>query len=386
MKTEEQLLNIIKNVIVNDTENAKIVTLNALELKNVEKLAAKHDLTHFIGVAADNHTLNIPKEQNTLIRNMMFTTAARMEQLNFEFLQICKTLQNFKIVYMPLKVAIIKQYYPQSWMRTSCDIDILVHENEAYKAAEILCKKNGYTVKSKNYHDYSLIKKSGIGTHLELHFNLKETYDNLDSILDKVWQYSFPKKDGGFEYCMKPEFFMFHQYAHAYYHFVSGGCGIRMVLDLFLLNKKFNFNSEEVEELLKKANILKFARQLKKLGEVWFCNEAADELTNLMQDYIFTGGVYGTEFNLVAMQQQKRGGKFKYAVSKFWLPFKTAKNNYPILNKCPAMYPLIQIKRWGNLIFCGGIKRSVRNLSVNRHISEEKSQNIKKMMEELDLL
>ncbi|MBO4954226.1 MAG: nucleotidyltransferase family protein, partial [Clostridia bacterium] len=33
------------------------------------------------------------------------------------------------IDFMPLKGAVIRQYYPEPWMRTSCDIDIHVKKD-----------------------------------------------------------------------------------------------------------------------------------------------------------------------------------------------------------------------------------------------------------------
>ena len=35
-------------------------------------------------------------------------------------------IKKVQIPFLPLKGSVIRQYYPEPWMRTSCDIDILV--------------------------------------------------------------------------------------------------------------------------------------------------------------------------------------------------------------------------------------------------------------------
>ena len=71
-------------------------------------------------------------------------------------------------------------------MRTSCDIDILVREQDIDTAAQAIGEKLGYRYESKNYHDISLKSESGV--HLELHFSLKENEENIDGLLSDCWQ------------------------------------------------------------------------------------------------------------------------------------------------------------------------------------------------------
>ena len=69
----------------------------------------------------------------------------RYEQLNYENERICMALEKAQIPFIPLKGSIIRKYYPESWMRTSCDVDVLVHEEDAEKAVDVLVKEYGYT-------------------------------------------------------------------------------------------------------------------------------------------------------------------------------------------------------------------------------------------------
>ena len=97
------------------------------------------------------------------------------------------------------------------------------------------------------------------------------------------------------------------------------------------------------------------------------------------------GGVYGTMQNRVAMQQAKSGGKFKYALSRIWLPYDTIKFHYPVLQKHKCLLPFCEIKRWFKLLFKGGVKRSVGELSANSSITREQKNEISSFLNELGL-
>lgn len=59
------------------------------------------------------------------------------------FRDICSIFDKIKIAYIPLKGAVIRPYYPYDSMRTSCDIDILIHEEDLELAIKNLIEK-GY--------------------------------------------------------------------------------------------------------------------------------------------------------------------------------------------------------------------------------------------------
>ena len=48
--------------------------------------------------------------------------------------KLYKLFSSNAITFIPLKGSVIRQYYPQPYMRTSCDIDILVREEDLDRA------------------------------------------------------------------------------------------------------------------------------------------------------------------------------------------------------------------------------------------------------------
>ena len=129
---------------------------------------------------------------------------------------------------------------------------------------------------------------------------------------------------------MTDEMFYFYHIAHMAKHFEEGGCGIRPFIDLWTLDNIKDVDHDKRDELLSQGNLLKFAEVARMLSRVWFENNEHTEITKKMERYILRGGIYGTNENRIAVQQQKRGGRLKYALSKIFIPYDNIKFHYPI--------------------------------------------------------
>lgn len=170
-------------------------------------------------------------------------------------------------------------------------------------------------------------------------------------------------------------------------HFVNGGCGIKPFVDMWILNysKEIIFEKEKRYELLLKGGLLKFAKEAETLSKVWFEGIEHTETTKRMEKYVLQGGVYGTMQNRVIVQQVKSGSKFKYTISRIWLPYDTLKFLYPVLQKHKWLFLFCQVRRWFRLIFKGGFKRSVNELSISGSVTKEQRKEISSFLSELDL-
>ena len=181
----------------------------------------------------------------------------RREQLNYELKNVCEILENVGVEYLPLKGSILQSYYPEPWMRTSCDIDVLVRQEDVERSVKSLCE-NGFKVEGDHYHDMSLYSMSNV--HLELHYELIEERDSLviHTRLSDIWSKVLPMENTAYGRTMSNELFLFYHVAHMAKHFVYGGCGIRPFLDLWIMENKFDFNRQALQALLKEGGIYRF--------------------------------------------------------------------------------------------------------------------------------
>ena len=385
MKTFELLLVLLSSKCFGESLNGDIIgQIDGDKLLEIYNISKAHDVSHIVGSALSKNNMLGDDDISKKFKKQMFLAYYRYERINYAFDQICELFENEKIIFVPLKGSIIRDMYPEPWMRMSCDIDILVHEADIDKATKILTDKAGFSVDGeKNYHDISLFSSDNV--HLELHFSIKEAQDNIDLLLSKVWDYCIPTEENKYRYKFTNEYFIFHQIAHMSYHFLNGGCGIKPFMDLRILNEKFEYDAEKVRQLCKECNIDTFYDNVTHLTNVWFGNEEHTELTLKMQSFLISGGVYGTVENRISVESKRKGGKLSYAVKRVFMPYTDMKKRYPILEKYWIMLPICHVMRWCKLLSKGKFERSVKELGMIKNADLSKSDATDIMLKELGL-
>ena len=357
-------------------------TLTDEELAKLYKLSKSHDLAHLVGDVLIKTGLIGDGEIKAKFQKQIMLAVYRYEKINYELGRLRKVLNEAEIPFIPLKGSVLRRYYPEPWMRTSCDIDVLVHEEAVDQAAQTIVEKLGYTYEKKQYHDISLMSDGGV--HLELHHSIKENKANIDALLSDCWDYAAPSDD--YEYCFTNEFFFFHQIAHASYHFLHGGCGVRPILDLYLLQRKMPFDSTVLDEMLERSGIKKFFDAAKSLSEVWFCDGEHTDVTRRMEQFVLSGGVYGTKKNSMAVCQQKEKGRLGYIINRIWLPYELLCITYPRLKGRKYLQLFYEIKRWLRIFNPEARKHKKRELDIIKGLDAEQKAEVNQMLSDLGLM
>lgn len=360
------------------------------EIKNLIKLetfpmlyqlAKQHDLAHLVGDALDKNGL-LPDGSDAKKRFLQERNMAiyRYEQIQYEFDCICKTLEEAKIYFLPLKGSVLRNYYPEPWMRTSCDIDILVKEENLQQALDVLKKELSYQDGGIGPYDANLYSESGV--HLELRYNPSAVSEKTKRVLSTIWD-NVRHKDA-YKLTLTNEMFYFYHMEHMAGHFVIGGCGIRFFLDAYILNKSFKYNDELKQKLLQEAGLKVFSDNVEKTAEYWFGNGEKDEIVNQVEEYVLHSGTYGRMENRVAIEQNDKGG-IKFILSRIFLPYKDLKFKYPRLQKYPILFPFYQVKRWFNLLNKDRRKKALQELKETTSGDKARKERITKLLKDLDL-
>ena len=360
-------------------------TLSNETLSELYRISKSHDLSHIISSALYKAGVLGTDEISQKLLNAQLLSVYRCEQLKHTLKEIGSAFEKEKIPYIPLKGSVLRSFYPEEWMRTSCDIDILVHQGDVDNATSILVNQLGYTNKGKNSHDVQMYTPNGI--HVELHYELVEDgrANSASTVLVDVWEHAATTEGYAYRNTMSMEMFYFYHIAHMAKHFESGGCGIRPFIDLWIIDHIDGLNYGKCSELLAKGQLMKFAEAARKLSSVWLEGDEIDSLSQQMEDYILRGGVYGTTANRITIQQQKKGGKIKYAISRIFLPYDVIKLQFPILQKHRWLTPVLEVYRWIKLLCCGRARRSFEELQYNKNISSEKANATKNLLISLGL-
>lgn len=376
------LISLIKNCIVGPNDRGiDYQSLSEEQLNALLNLAKKQSLLPIIVVELDKFSDSFQYSIKEKIRNAQFSSLYAHEKLVYELESICEVFEKEKIPYIKLKGSRIKAFYPEPWMRTSGDLDILVKEEDISRAIKVLVSRLKYYKKTENFHDISLYSQSGV--LLELHFNIQEDINNLNIVLNKVWEYSSKNIDS-YEYLQTEEFFIFHQIAHMAYHFINGGCGIRPFIDVYLLQRKMEYDEDKVRKLCKEASIETFYDAVLQLIDVWFGDTQHNTLTKMLEEFIMNGGTFGDQINKLSLKENNIKKEYQYLWKRLFVSYDILKISYPVLEKHRYLMPFCQIHRW-----YGFLKKRI-NINSDKQNKKVKVdldyvQTVGKLLDELDL-
>lgn len=377
-----KMMGLISNAVCGKAIDKEQYALPDDELERLYKLSKSHDLAHLVGDVLIKNDLITNNEIKAKFEKQILLAVVRYRKKKYELDRLCNLLNEAEIAFIPLKGSVIQQHYPEPWMRTSCDIDILVRDSQFEEATRLIIDKLDYVYEKDNYHDVSL--KCG-DVHLELHHNIKENMKSIDTLLSVCWDYATVRE--GYEYCFSNEYFIFHQVAHALYHFLHGGCGIRPFLDIYLLKKSCVYDVDKLNGMLSKVEAKRFFDIASRLTDVWLGCGEHDDVTRRMEHFIILGGVYGSTENSIAVMQNREKGRLGYILHRIWIPYELLCTSYPRLRGRRWLQPYYELKRLITILFDSEKrKRKTKTLNAIKDVDDDKKSEVNRMMNDLGLM
>ncbi len=385
MNIKDTLFACIRDVIFNEKEALNGVLLTDDELSSLYSLSKKHDVAQIVGVAlTKNGILKHHDSAFAAFRKEIDIAVFRQIHLDRDIDIICGIFEAAGIDHIPLKGAVIRSLYPEPWLRTSGDIDVLVREEDLNRAVEVL-NSNGFGFCKRNYHDV-LFTTQNNNNYLELHFNIKENYKQLDDTLLTVWDYATPISEGSHRFCLSKEFLVFYHLAHMANHFYCGGCGIRSFIDFEIMLSGFEINEEILSKLLIETRLSVFYNAVFHSAKEWFFKGEKHILSDEIQRYIFDGGVYGSTKNSTLVHQREYKTKIGYVLSRIFPPYKEMAVRYSILIKKPILTPFYYIYRIFTLLSNKKkMKKNAKELKVIKQTTDENLKRIDSLISKLDI-
>ena len=365
--TNKIIIELLKNSLFNiDFSNNVMSICNQDIWHDVYREASMHcvDTLIFQGI------MNLPKDirpEKDILEKWRNTTIIRMlhnEYLIKEQTNVLGYLTEAGINSVILKGTSVSYFYPSPELRPLGDIDILINKGE-YEAAANVLYKNGYVFDNK--HDFHLVvRKSGIV--VELHTEVSRYPNNevgillsnsLNNIIGNARQYKinntkFPGPSP-FDNAMV---LLLHMQRH-----LNKGIGLRQLCD-WIMFVNSNSQSELWNELLpflEKIGLKKFASVLTKIGVIYlgldsktflWCLEADNKVCDmLLQDILYSGNIGRKRSNEDSASGYLTDGyentdgstynKIEYIKRIFKNFSKSAKRDFPFLNKYPLFLPIM---------------------------------------------
>ncbi len=326
-----------------------VQSMTAADMDALCALSEAQDLSHIVYRSLDKAGLWRREDPHTAAMVHALQAAQyRYVLMEAALADIRLAFTRADVDFIPLKGSVLRHLYPHPYLRVSCDIDLLVRQEDTERASDVLTEVLGWRRGDTSTHDISFHTAENI--HIELHFSLTEdaAAHPSDAILRHVFSYAVGE---GNEKMLPPEIFYVYHLAHMAKHILCGGCGVRPFLDLYVLDRA-ECDEERCRALLEEAQLSVFSDVCRRLTDVWLLEKTPDEDTATLAAYVLCGGVYGTLKNSVKISTVRRGGKVRYVLSKMFLPYAILSTyHYPILRKHPWLFPVMQVARWGRLLF-----------------------------------
>lgn len=271
--------------------------------------------------------------------------------LDAEKNRILDRFEKAGIRYILLKGAVLKDLYPAVGMREMSDIDILIDAARMKDADAIMMDLEFNEGKTGGAHvEYN---KDPV-YNFELHRRLFSPFGPQKKLFDyyeDVWKHVFPDEEKKFGYRFSDEDFYLYITAHEYKHYVSGGTGLRSLLDIYVYDKVKGptLNWEYIRQELDKLKLTDFEEKNRSLALALFAGIELNASQQTMLDYILSSGTYGTMTNYVENALAREGGGFlskpRYVFKRVFLPMDAIKSFYPTFARYPVLLPFLPLYR-----------------------------------------
>lgn len=263
--------------------------------------------------------------------------------------QVFDAFEKAEINFLPLKGAILKNYYPNPALRTFTDIDIYVGKD--FEKAEKVLFELGYEKTGFDEHnDVGYSKKPSL--HIELHKELFPDDYDFEGYFDEPFKHTDLKDGYKYYHLYKTDDFFIHVLCHLYKHFTFGGCGLRQYLDIYVMTKKMELDMDYIRSELKSFGMEGFLDTTLKLDRFFFDGEKPDDELIEIAEFVFNNSTFGNAENRLVLDYDKQNGEKRtlwgnitYFMDRWQLKYSQMIPRYKVLKYLPFLLPFCWIHK-----------------------------------------
>lgn len=339
--------------------------IEGLDFPNLFDVCQEHIMTACVDYALESAGIRehdfIQAKEKAIRKNILLDTERR---------KVLAELEKAKIWYMPLKGAIMKDWYPKLGMRQMSDNDILC-DSDFQKEVKKIMLRLGFTCSHYGDGNDNAYEKPPV-CNFEMHHRLfsevnvgklYQYYDNVKEILvkdaNKEYGYHFTNED-----------FYIYMTAHEYKHYAAGGTGVRSLLDVYIVMRKFkeSFDWEDVHAKLDKLEMAEFEQQSRELAMKLFNFQELSEDEKEILDYYIFSGAYGKIINRVESNLQRENtSKAGYIFHRIFIPMEEYKVWFPWAYRHKWLIPVA----WTYRLFRGVFNRREKVSTEMKHLMKK---------------
>lgn len=351
IKEQRVIFQLIRSVLMEEKPD---ISVEGLDWQYMMKLCRYQKIDHLVAYAVSGlqGCGEIPADVKERMLKAQQKGVAREVTQYFSLQEIQQRFEESGIENLPLKGAQLKNDYPSPDMRFLTDLDILcpLEKQEEIKG---IMESLGYVMDHGGGHHDVYVRKPFMT--VEIHWICSTENDEMDAFLCEVWNRCEKVEGCQMSYRMPWEDYYVYMIGHLAKHMRYGGIGIRMLLDLFVFERKRKSECDwkYVEEHLEQAGLLRFAHTMQAF--LWKCMTEEEDFfeKNILLEHLIGSGAYGTMENHTGMRLLKDGGKksrifqnrIRVAAAALFPSPDAMKQLFPMVKKYPFLLPAAWIWR-----------------------------------------
>lgn len=316
-----------------------------IDLQEVYRLSQMHMMTAAVAFALEK-VMPLPHAFDQAKKKAI----RKLTLFELERSMIVQEFEKAGIWYMPLKGIMLKDDYPNPFMREMTDNDILV-DNTRMNDIRSIMERLGYSCDffEQWHHDvYSKPPTLEFEMHHSLFGNntmpLFEEY--YADVSDKLYK-------NGCERSFGDEDFYLYVLCHTYKHYIHGGTGLRSLLDVYVfLRSHHDLDRRYLSAELLKLKITDFEEKLRTLSKKVFTGRELSGQDEKDLEYLIMSGYKGTYENQEYHRWEKNLGgddskesKRRFLKSRIFVSDDYLEKHYPFVARHKALYPLLLVWR-----------------------------------------
>lgn len=302
-------------------------------------LARAHKLEALAYDGLQTSNVALPDAAKQFLDGAYMKAIFRDTQMEYLKGKLQAALEERGIMHIFLKGTVLKHSYPIPALRTMCDMDILVYAEDFDRIDNVAKELGGKALSGDGNHRNYVF---GSGVAVEFHPNLLHHATPVGTGINPGWQYAKDMQES-FSKELTEEGFYLNTICHLANHFVSGGVGVRFVLDVWVNRhlRKPEVDRTFVEAELERFGLLDFAQNIEQLADAWFGNLPMTPLLQELGEYILTSGSHGVADRamLNALSLSPGGNRFSALWKKAFYPKIELEDRFPWCKGKPLLLP-----------------------------------------------
>ena len=358
--------------------------VSAAELPPADMVQYFCDSQHLHALFASSLSLRriIPPDYQPLIAQ---GRALAAKQIKIDILEneLSRRFTQANIRHIVLKGSHTRLFYPSVLSRTSADMDWHISPADKNRAHALLIE-DGWTLKTADNNERCYEKAPR--ARLELHL----TPDGFRASQKQQIQTMFDRAvavDGLRCHLTDSDAYVYAVF-HLYKHFVLAGAGVRMFLDVYMMEMRGVPDRRDVDKALTLLDCAGFAARVHQINEVLFGGADSNADMDTLIQYVFAAGAYGDTAAQLALEAVNtpiaNRSRFNRILHNYCFDLASMKTRYPCLERSALWYPFCAIHR-----VCHGLRfrrSTLRKTITDQQQSRAHSEDFRRILELASIL